>query len=151
MYSLYDLHVALRLYHSNLLNLHWNAHGLEFNDSHKNITTEYYELCDKYIDITAEMLARLNIYAPNYIEVVQYISNSPDNFHVVDSKKLYTKEEIVALVDSMFESILSFIAKSLEDEEIKNNIENVGIKSDLEAMYSEFDLQYRYINKRRMV
>jgi DNA-binding ferritin-like protein len=151
MYNLFDLHVALRLYHSNLLNLHWNSHGMDFNDSHKSITTEYYELCDKYIDITAEMLARLNVYAPNYIEVVQYISKSSENFHVVDSKKLYTREEIVSLIDTMLESILSFIAKSLNDEEIKDNITNVGIKSDLEAMYSEFDLQYRYINKRRMV
>lgn len=151
MNNLYNLHIALRVYHSNLLNLHWNSHGMDFNDSHKDITTEYYELCDKYIDITAEMLARLNIFAPNYIEVVDYMSKSEDKFHIVDSAKLYSREEIVALVDKMFESILFYIEKSLEDEEIKNNIKNVGIKSDLESMYSEFDLQYRYINKRRMV
>ena len=56
--KLIKLNAVLRLYHQNFLNLHWNSAGEEFNDAHKGISTDYYELCDKYIDTTAEMICR---------------------------------------------------------------------------------------------
>ena len=42
MDKLIELNSVLRLYESNYRNLHWNSKGIDFNDSHKSITTEYY-------------------------------------------------------------------------------------------------------------
>ena len=50
----------------------------------------------------------------------------------------------------MLGDVLKLIEATLQ-EDLFNDISNVGIKSDLEAMHSEFDLQYRYINKRKMM
>jgi len=144
-----DLHIALRLYHANLMNLHWNAKGEDFNDSHKSITSEYYDLCYKYIDITAEMLARLNITCPNYIEAAKWMQESEAKYFVVDSNRLYTRAQIIQLADYMFKGILNLIEYTLAEDLMKDP-RNTGIKSDLESMHSEFDLQSRYINARRM-
>ena len=145
-----DLHIALRLYHANFMNLHWNAKGEGFDDAHKRITTDYYDLCYKHIDTTAEMLARLNISCPNYIESAYYIDKAEHHFYMVDSSKLYNKMEIMRIASSMLNDILSLIEASLKDECIEDDPANVGIKSDLESMHSEFDLQARYINARRL-
>ena len=45
---------------------------------------------------------------------------------------------------------VELIGNCLESEEMKATI-NAGIKSTLESMLDEFDIQYRYINKRKMV
>ena len=49
----------------------------------------------------------------------------------------------------MFKIILNLIENALDMDEIANDKSNVGIKSTLESMHEKFDLQYRYINKRR--
>lgn len=144
--NLVKLNAMLRVYNSNFLNLHWNTVGEEFNDAHKGISTDYYELCDKYVDTTAEMIARFGINAPNYIEV----ANMASDFIVVDSTKLYTRKEIIEYADKMLGDICKCIVTCLAEDCMKEGY-NTGIRSDLEAMHSEFDLQYRYINKRRLV
>ena len=50
----------------------------------------------------------------------------------------------------MFKDILKCIEELLESSELED-IKNVGIKADLESMYSEIDLEYRYINNRRKI
>ena len=50
----------------------------------------------------------------------------------------------------MLGDIVTAIGNCLESEEMKATI-NAGIKSTLESMLDEFDIQYRYINKRRMM
>jgi DNA-binding ferritin-like protein len=145
MNSLIELNAMLRVYNANFLNIHWNAATENFDDIHKGITTDYYELCDKYIDITAEMIARFGVNAPNYIEVAKIADEK--QFLVVDSGVLYDRATTINLSDKMLGDICKHIVVCLD--EIKETY-NSGIKSDLEAMLSEFDLQYRYINKRRM-
>lgn len=142
------LNAMLRVYNSNFLNLHWNTVGEEFNDGHKGITTDYYELCDKYIDITAEMIARLSLNAPNYIEVAKIAEEN--SFFIVDSNTLYDRKNIVQISDKLLGDICKTIVECLEEDSIQSHY-NVGIKAELETMQGEFDLQYRYINKRRMV
>ncbi len=178
------LHSVLRVYASNFMNLHWNACGEEFNDAHKAISTDYYELCDKYIDSTAEMIARLGVNPPNYNEVMHIIfhhnidinqeaadsvvpkdestgyaallkeyaddSEYKDEFIMIDSSKLYRRIDIINYANVMLGQIKTLIENCIADEEIQA-IENSGIRSDLEAMHAEFDLQHRYINKRRMM
>jgi hypothetical protein len=73
-------------------------------------------------------------------EVYKYI--------VIDSNKLYTREEIVKFADIMLADIVCAIEECLSSNDID---EYIGIKSDLEAMYSEVDLQLSYINRRRLL
>lgn len=148
--KLIKLNAILRLYHQNFLNLHWNSAGEEFNDAHKSISTDYYELCDKYIDTTAEMICRLGGNPLNYIQVVEFLTNQDSKYFVTDSSKMYERKDIIKWSDVMLGDILKNIEEVLEDDEAEDSC-NIGIKSDLEAMHSEFDLQYRYINKRRMM
>ena len=145
MNSLIELNAMLRVYNANFLNIHWNAATENFDDIHKGITTDYYELCDKYIDSTAEMIARFAVNAPNYMEVAKIAEEK--QFLVVDSSVLYDRATTINLSDKMLGDICKLIVVCLD--EIKETY-NSGIKSDLEAMLSEFDLQYRYINKRRI-
>ena len=168
------LNALLRIYNSNFLNLHWNSVGEEFNDAHKSISTDYYELCDKYIDATAEMICRLGKNPYNYIEAYNAVIDGANNDEVedveesgyksllmgfseeyinniliVDSSQLYNRSEIIKIADKMLYDIVNAITACLSAEG-SNDVINAGIKSDLEAMLGEFDIQYRYINKRRM-
>lgn len=148
MNELIKLNAMLRLYESNFLNLHWNAKEEDFNDSHKGISTDYYELAGKYVDVTAEMVCRLGRCPLNYQEVG--ILSEKSGYTVVESQKLYSREDIIELSDKMLGDIVTAIGNCLESEEMKATI-NAGIKSTLESMLDEFDIQYRYINKRRMM
>ena len=56
----------------------------------------------------------------------------------------------VTLYSKMLGDIVVIIGNCLESEEMQATI-NAGIKSTLESMLEEFDIQYRYINKRRMM
>lgn len=148
MNELIKLNALLRLYESNFLNLHWNAKEEDFNDSHKGISTDYYELTSKYIDVTAEMICRLGKCPLNYKEVCILSEKSGNIF--VESQKLYDRKDIIELSDKMLSDIVNNITTCLESEEMQSSI-NAGIKSTLESMLEEFDIQYRYINKRRML
>lgn len=150
MDKLIELNAVLRLYHSNFLNLHWNSKGEKFDEAHKRITTEYYELCDKYIDSTAEMVTRFNHNPLNYLGVAELANKASDVLCIVDSNILYSWADIIKYSDKMLGDILKIVEACLLDPEMEK-INNAGIKSDLEAMHSEFDLHYRYINKRRML
>jgi len=144
--KLIELDAVLRLYEQNFRNLHWNAKGNDFNDSHKSITTEYYEMVSKDIDAIAEMLAMFNIDPFNYIEAVEYITKSENKYLVIDSKVHYTRAQIIDFSAVMLSCICTILADAIE--EMTNPID-AGIKSELETMLYNYSLQTRYINKRR--
>ena len=146
---LQELHAVLRLYCSNLSNLHWNSCGEEFNDTHVNITDGLIDLFHKCIDPVGEMLTRLDINPLNYIEVFKLIEGSENNYFIADSNKKYNRKEVIAIANVMLGDIVKLICASLDSEELKATI-NAGIKSELEAMLNDFDLQFRYLNKRKM-
>jgi DNA-binding ferritin-like protein len=149
---LQKLNAVLRMYESNFRILHWNAKGIDFNDSHKSITTEYYEMIGKTIDQIAEIMARLGENVPNYVEVLNILkSDNNKDYMIIDPSDLYTREQIVKLADTMLNDICLVIIDCLEDPSIQNLAINAGIKSELESIYSEYDLQARYINKRRLM
>ena len=143
------LNSLLRVYASNFSVLHWNSIGEEFNDAHRNIAGEYEELCSKYVDVTAEMATRLGVNPLNYAEVLDLFNNSDRQCLIVDSKKFYTRKDIIVIADKLFTDITSLIAATIESEELQAPI-NAGIRSELESILNDFDLQYRYINKRRL-
>ena len=142
------LNAVMRLHESNIRNLHWNSAGEVFNDAHKEITTEYYELLSNNVDKTAELLAMFGINAPNYIEVIQTIKEAGTEYMLVNSNKLYNRAEIIKIMDDIFNDIIIILTDILEDEEMQQT-ENAGVKSELETMLFTFDFQRRYINRRR--
>jgi len=148
--NLLELHSVLRLYCSNLSNLHWNSCGEEFNDAHVNITDGLIDLFHKWIDPVGEMLTRLGINPLNYAEVFDLIKNSSNDYFIAESAKMYNRKEIITIADVMLKDIVTLICTVLDSEEMKATI-NAGIKSELEGMLNDFDLQYRYLNKRRLL
>lgn len=146
--KLKELFCVLVMYGFNIQNLHWNATGINFDSSHKNITIEYYELFNKTIDSVAEMLTRMDINPPNYKEVFDCVSEMEKDYLLIDSNNKYNKEDVVKNIDIILGDVCNLILQVLDSEEIKIPV-NIGIKSSLEAIYSIFDIEYRYINKRR--
>ena len=142
------LNSVLRLYESNFRNLHWNSAGNEFNDAHKSITTDYYDMIGGDIDKIAEIIAMLGENAPNYIEVLDIIKNQDKNFLIIDSSALYSREEIIKFADIMLNDICILLSCCLESEVLSDPM-NAGIKSELESILYNYTLEARYINKRR--
>lgn len=147
-----ELLAALLLAESNFKVMHWKYKGDQFDNYHKEVTSDYYTLCSDQADIVAEIIMRLDDDEDplNYSEVLEVIDDSDNEYLIVDSDSYYSKEDVVKNTDNIFSGILKLIESILQEECIANNIRNVGIKSSLESMYETFDLQYRYINARRM-
>ena len=140
------LDALLRLYEQNFRNLHWNSVGLEFNDSHKNITTEYYEMVSKDVDLVAEILCMFNTNPANYAEAFELISNTEKKYLIVDSSKKYNKAEIVQLSQVMLNDICDLLAAVIQ--QLQNPLD-AGIKSELETMLFNYTKEARYLNARR--
>ena len=145
--KLVELDAVLRIYEQNFRNLHWNSKGIEFNDSHKNITTEYYEMVAADVDKVAETLAILGLDPFNYLEAAKFITESESKYFIVDSKTHYSKLEICKFADIMLNDICTILAAAIE--ELSNPLD-AGIKSELETLLYNYSLQARYLNKRRL-
>ena len=144
-----ELHSVLRVYCSNFSVLHWNSVGEEFNDAHKNITTDYEDKFHDAVDPVGEYITRLGANPLNYAETLEFLNNSESKYLVVSSKQLYTRAEIIKLTQAMLCDTCRLFVKALDDEEINQTV-NASIKSDLESLYNVFDLEFRYINARRI-
>ena len=142
---------VLILYRSNFHNLHWNSKGKSFDRIHVQITDDYMGLMDKYIDIVGEMITRLGDNPPNLLETIHIIEESDKNIFVVHSDDLYDLEDVIKCSDIMLRDVIELIKDAYEEPEIQDEFRNVGIKATLEGMVDEFDIQYRYLNKRRMM
>lgn len=142
---------VLILYRSNFHNLHWNSKGKSFDRIHVQITDDYMGLMDKYIDIVGEMITRLGDNPPNLLETIHIIEESDKNIFVVHSNDLYDLEDVIKCSDIMLRDVIELIKDAYEEPEIQDEFHNVGIKATLEGMVDEFDIQYRYLNKRRMM
>lgn len=141
------LDALLRLYEQNFRNLHWNAVGEDFNDSHKDITTEYYEMLSKDVDFIAEVLCMYNTCPVNYMEAAEMISSAENKYIMVESDRKYTRKDICEYTDLMFKDICKLLSEVIA--QVQNPMD-AGIKSELETMLYRYTLQSRYINARRL-
>lgn len=146
MSKLLELDAVLRIYESNFRNLHWNSVGIDFNDSHKSITTEYYETISKTIDQVAEIICMKGNCPCNYKEAIEIVNNLDQERFIVKSTQKYDRLAIVSLADRMLTDICELLSGAIQ--EINDPID-AGIKSELETMLYNYSLQARYINKRR--
>ena len=139
---------VLMVYQHNFRILHWKASGIEFHTQH-DWAAKYYDELGEYIDKIAEISIRLKQDPVNYKEAVELLENYNDHdFELLEAGKKYDIKSFVENCDIMFGDILKCIEELLQSD-IMEDIKNVGIKSDLEAMYASIDLQYRYINEQR--
>ena len=147
--KLKELYCVLVLYHQNFRNLHWNSVGENFDDAHKEIAKDYYEMTDDTIDTVAEMMGRLGVNPPNYAEVFNEVSNSSNDYMVVESTELYDRTAIVKMSDKMLTDITALLAATIQDQIMQEPI-NAGMRSELETILNDYDIQARYINKRKL-
>lgn len=145
--KLKELDAVLRVYECNFRNLHWNSVGIDFNDSHKSITTEYYEMLSTSIDSIAEMICILGENPYNYAEALDMVEGTDKKYLIVDSSKKYDRQSIIELSSIMLNDICSLLSECIE--EIAKPID-AGIRSELETMLYNYTLQARYINARRI-
>jgi len=145
-----ELDTVLRVYEQNFRNLHWNAKGPDFDDSHKAITTEYYEMLAGTIDDYAEILCMMNITPANYLDAAQRIQTSENKYVIIDPAKLYNRNEIIEFADIMFKDIIMLLTQIIELLD-RNEGPSAGIKSELETVLFNYNKQCIYINKRRTI
>ena len=138
----------LMLYSVNIKDLHWLVRGDEFDSVHNGVTNDYHDKICEDIDYIAEVLLRNGEEPLNMPEAVRLTESANRKFVIVDTGKLYGKVEVYQYLQKMLQDIklsIEFLIKSLEDD-----IKQVGIKSTLEAMHEWYDLQARFLNKRRL-
>lgn len=147
--ELKELFSVLVLYRMNMENLHWNCKGLDFDTTHKAVTTEYYEKINEDIDVVAEMLIRLGTNPMNYKEVFDYIESADNDYMIIESSEYYERPEVFKDCYVMLEDICKCLVAAL-DCECMQNTRNSGIKSTLESLLDSYDIQARYISTRRL-
>lgn len=149
METMKELLAVLLIHETNFKVLHWMACGSEFDSYHKDTTSEYYDMCSDKADEVAEMILRMGGSIINYAEALDIIDDSELDHLMIKSDCCYKASDIQENSQIMFADILGLIETALQDDNIANNIKNVSIKASLESMHGDFDLQYRYLNKRR--
>ena len=138
----------LTIFANNIKMLHWNCKGDEFGYMHDELTNDLYEKMTDDVDRVAEMMIRLSLRPLNLYEVVQI--GEENDIPVVNSNYLYEKEEVYKHIQKMLIVIMRNIEETLELDVIQD-MKNTGIRSDLEAMHNEYDIERRFKNARRLL
>ena len=141
--ALRSLFILLTVSESNFRMLHWMAEGRKFREMHSDADS-FRSMVSEDIDAVAEMILRDSDEIPS----LRVISNNLQA--IIDTRgELIEYEKYIAYCKRIFAGILDAIEACLKTDEIANNIKNVGIKAALESMYDKYDLQARYLIKRR--
>ena len=138
----------LTIFANNIKMLHWNCKGDEFGCMHDELTNDLYDKMTDDVDRVAEMMIRLSLRPLNLYEVVEI--GEENDTPVVNSNYLYEKEEVYKYIQKMLIVIMKNIEETLELDVIQD-IKNTGIRSDLEAMHNEYDIERRFKNARRLL
>lgn len=129
--------------------LHWMAKGKQFDKIHVKLASDYYNMVSDDLDVVAELGMRLDEGVPNYSEVISLLSETDCcEYELIEANDV-DYETFVNKTDRILHDIIKSIICVYKRDDIQNNPVNVGIKSSLESLIEKYDLQYRYINKRR--
>lgn len=140
----------LTVFGENIRMLHWNAKGDEFGYVHDTLTNDLYEKLSDDVDRVAEIMIRLSCRPLNILEIVQVQQKNIEDIFIVNSNYLYDKDSVYKNIQKMLKSIMETIEEILELEVIQD-VKNTGIRSDLEAMHNEYDIERRFKNARRLM
>jgi hypothetical protein len=141
-----SLFSTLMIAHANFRTIHWLSCGEEFDRQHA-LAEQFVGMTNGDVDTVAEIILRYQPSVPTIADALQ----SPVGNELLKSSTPIGYDSFLALVRAQFTSIMNAIIAVLKQDIIQNDIRLVGIKSDFEAMYSRYDLQLRYLNKRRMI
>ena len=86
----------------------------------------------------------------NYMDVIKTLKEANTDLTMVPTDRLYTRKEIVKVTQSILGDIVNAIIAVLKSDQIANTDENIGIKSWYESLLESYDLEYRYLNARRL-
>lgn len=145
--TLKELLSVFVVYSHNFKVLHWQAIGNRFDTIH-SIANNYYEMLSADVDKIAEMGARFGLDSVGFSEAIEILDTLDGDYLVLKADKKIDYSEFVSATDSMLQQILLCLESVHETKELQD-IHNMGIKSDIEAMHASYDLQYRYLNARR--
>ena len=141
--ALRSLFILLTVSEANFRMLHWMAEGRKFREMHADADS-FRSMVSDDIDAVAEMILRNTDEIPS----LRIISNNLQT--IIDTRgETIQYEKYLAYCNKILTGNLDAIEACLKTDEIANEIKNVGIKASLEAMYDKYDLQARYLMKRR--
>lgn len=129
--------------------LHWMAKGKQFDRVHTKLSSDYYDMVSADADVVAEYGLRLDETVPSYPDVLSILKDSDIQFEVVEGSDFIDYETFVEKTNHILGCILKSLFAVYENEEVKK-IENVGIKSGIEGLIDKYDLEMRFLNKRRI-
>lgn len=129
---------------ANFRTLHWMSSGKKFDRQH-SLSAEYEEMVSGSIDTVAEILLRYQNKVPTLSEAI-----TKSALQLIDGGQSINYEAFNAHVGTQLSRILSCILTVLNDDNIQNDIRNVGVKADLEGLFSSYDLQFRYLHAHRV-
>ena len=135
---------VLLLYRHNFQVLHWMADGESFLTIHAQ-AEKYYKLLSDDIDKVAEMILRDYNEIISYKDVLDITEESDHDFLLMTGKELCDMVSFAKYSEQMFNDLKKCIELLFEKNKKSDDI---GIVSELENIYNEYDLQVRYIIKR---
>lgn len=148
--NLRQLLALMELHQHNFHVMHWNAYGDKFDRIH-SLCKDYYEDVFEDVDSVGEMAMRLNYQCVGYAEALKILQDFEGrDFKVLNGTDTYDYEKFCADTKLFLDDICFALTSVMKEDEIANNMENVGIKSALEGMYDKYDLQRRYLHTRRI-
>lgn len=138
---------VLILYHHNCRILHWKIKDVNFDEYHE-LAANYYGKIQEDLDKIVEIAL---IYNENPIELTEsygiLYKIEDEEYKVVDPIEDYSAKDFQENISIMFKDIMMCIKQLLEEDEINNN---PGARSELETMYSYYDIECNYKNVRRV-
>lgn len=149
MESLKRLLARLMVYETNMRVLHWQVVGKGFDRTHSGITDPMTDQIHSDVDVVAEKLIMLGGTPLDYLSVIRTIKDGCSDVKFASADTSYSSEEVYKAIDGICSSICHSIEECLADSLIQQP-NNVSIKARLEGMHEYYDLQMRFLNKRRL-
>lgn len=132
-------------YHHNFRILHWKVSGCHFDRYHE-ITASYYDSLQEHIDKIAEIGITYGENPLGLIDSIELLKKDKGNYKIIEPGEDYSDIDIIDNIDIMFTDIMDIIKELLETNKVDKN---PGVRSELENMYSFYDIECNYKNKRR--
>lgn len=132
-------------YHHNFRILHWKVTGVHFEEYHE-ICANYYETLQEHIDTVAELGLSYDEQPLGLVEAFELLAKDKEDYKIIDPNHDYDEQDIIENVEIMFTDIMNAIDKLLKESKVDKN---PGTRSDLENLYSYYNIECNYKNKRR--
>lgn len=132
-------------YSHNMRILHWKTAGKLFDEYHE-LAGDYYTKLQNDTDLIAELAITYDEEPLGLVEAFDLLKNDKENYKILDPTDNYDEKDIIDNIDVLFKDILKAINALLDEDKVEDN---PGARSELENLYSYYDKECNYKNKRR--